>query len=239
MLPVAQTQTASTASVFCSLIKVFVLHVVLLPPRNTSVIYHAGQEHVGKWSAKRRSEKTPRGREDGKVERQVRLPKWKKEKDGTRREAENTIVRNVPLTSQSPCWTLKTFYQEGTELYKLQWNVSNAEFKLGASYSWLRGRGENRICGRSEGSQRKGKEIILEIPECQGSMNYIQHHFIINFTEHSPHGCFPDYQQSFQKNINDRILRANTSSYAETIAANICDHLPYFNELNAHHNPLR
>lgn len=35
------------------------------------------------------------------------------------------------------------------------------------------------------------------------------------------------------------ILHGNLSSYLETIAANICDHLSYFNELNPHNNPLR
>lgn len=70
-------------------------------------------------------------------------------------------------------------------------------------------------------------------------MNYIQHHFIINFTGHFTHGCFPDYQQSFQKNTNVRILHANVSSYIETMVANIFDDLPCTNELNPHNNPLR
>lgn len=43
MLPVAQIQTTSSASVFCSLLKVFVLPGVLLFHRNTSVTYHTGK----------------------------------------------------------------------------------------------------------------------------------------------------------------------------------------------------
>lgn len=50
--------------------------------------------------------------------------------------------------------------------------------------------------------------------------------------------CFPDCQQSFQKSINDKILHSDTSSYVETIAANMFDPLLCINELNPHNNSL-
>lgn len=67
MLPVAQIQTTSSASVFCSLIRVFVLSGVLLLHRNTSVTYHTGKT-CGEMTSNERvreDNERPRGWEGG------------------------------------------------------------------------------------------------------------------------------------------------------------------------------